>query len=120
MIVTVDPAAPEPPYEQVRRAIVDAVASGVLGPGARLPTVRELAGSLALAANTVARAYRELETAGVVVTQGRRGTFVSDPPGDATAEARAAAADYARRCSELGIAPADALTLVRAALGLGT
>ena len=120
MIVTVDPSAPEPPYEQVRRAVVDAVASGVLGPGARLPTVRELAGSLALAANTVARAYRELETAGVVVTRGRRGTFISAPPADATAAARAAAADYARRCAELGISPTDALDLARTALALDT
>jgi DNA-binding transcriptional regulator YhcF (GntR family) len=82
-----------------------------------LPTVRELAGNLMLAANTVARAYRELEAAGVVETQGRRGTFVAQPT-DPTATARLAAEDYARNCADLGVDPVVALDLVRAALAL--
>ena len=115
VIISVDPALPSPPYEQVRAAIADAVAGGSLRPGTRLPTVRELAGNLALAANTVARAYRELEAAGVVETQGRRGTFVAQPT-DPVAVARAAAEDYASSCADLGVDPEVALDLVRAAL----
>ena len=115
MIISVDPASPVPPYEQVREAIAGAVADGALRPGTRLPTVRALAGNLALAPNTVARAYRELEAAGVVETQGRRGTFVAHPV-DPVALATLAAEDYARRCADLGIDPATALALARAAL----
>ena len=113
MIITVDPASGVPPYEQVRAAIAEAVSSGALAAGARLPTVRELAGNLALAANTVARAYRELEAASIVETRGRRGTFVAVPAG----AAEAAAVEYAQRCRDLGIEPAEALRLVRRALG---
>lgn len=118
MIITVDPASPVPPYEQVRAAIATAVDDGRLAPGDRLPTVRELAGNLALAPNTIARAYRELEGAGTVETRGRRGTFVAAPPDDPTAAARLAAQAYARRCHDLGLDPHTALTLARTALGL--
>ncbi|HEV7759975.1 MAG TPA: GntR family transcriptional regulator, partial [Acidimicrobiales bacterium] len=95
-----------------------AVRGGDLAPGARLPTVRELAGNLALAANTVARSYRELEAAGVVVTRGRRGTFVAAVPEDPDAAGRRAAEAYVERSRELGLEPGEALALVAAALGL--
>ncbi len=68
---------PTPPYEQLRRQLVDLVISGVLGPGERLPPVRQLAADLGLAVGTVARAYRELDAAGVVVTRRGAGTRVS-------------------------------------------
>jgi len=118
VIITVDPSSPVPPYEQVRAAITTAIDDGSLSPGARLPTVRELAGNLALAPNTVARAYRELESEGALETRGRRGTFVATPPNDPADAARLAAHAYAQRCREIGIDPEDALTLVRTALGL--
>ena len=56
------------------------VASGVLGPGEELPPIRALAGQLLINPNTVARAYLELEHAGIVVKRGTVGTFVSDAP----------------------------------------
>lgn len=118
MIISVDPSSPVPPYEQVRAAIAAAVNDGSLSPGARLPTVRELAGNLALAPNTVARAYRELESVGVVETRGRRGTFVAAPPEDPVDAARLAAQAYAERCREVGVDREDALALVQMALGL--
>jgi DNA-binding transcriptional regulator YhcF (GntR family) len=118
VIISVDPSAAVPPYEQVRAAITAAVRGGDLAPGTRLPTVRELAGNLALAANTVARAYRELEAAGVVVTRGRRGTFVAAVTEDPDAAGRRAAEAYVERSRELGLAPGDALALVAVALGL--
>lgn len=68
---------PTPPYEQLRRQLVDLVDSGVLGPGERLPPVRQLAADLGLAVGTVARAYRELDAAGIVVTRRGAGTRVS-------------------------------------------
>ena len=57
--VTVDLGAAEPPYEQVRTQIAGLIATGRLGEGDRLPTVRALAADLGTAANTVARAYKE-------------------------------------------------------------
>src|SRR6185312_8956570 len=54
--------------------------SGVLSPGAELPPIRALAEQLVINPNTVARAYRELEHAGIVVKRGTVGTFVSDAP----------------------------------------
>jgi DNA-binding transcriptional regulator YhcF (GntR family) len=78
-VLSVDPASGAPPYEQLRRQVVEQVAAGMLRPGARLPPVRRLAEDLGLAAGTVARAYRELEAAGVVETRGRAGTVVARP-----------------------------------------
>jgi DNA-binding transcriptional regulator YhcF (GntR family) len=66
--------------------------------------------------NTVARAYRELETAGIVETRGRFGTFVARVDPADTAMATAAHA-YAEAARALGIAKADALRYVEAAFG---
>ena len=77
MRFTIDQASPEPPFEQLRAQVAAAVATGELPAAEKLPTVRQLAADLGLAANTVARAYRELEADGVVATRGRRGTFVA-------------------------------------------
>ena len=76
MDITVHVNAPEPVYEQIVRQIHDAVKSGTLKPDAALPTVRQLAGDLRLNRNTVARAYKLLEDHGVILTAGRKGTFV--------------------------------------------
>jgi DNA-binding transcriptional regulator YhcF (GntR family) len=65
------------PYEQVRVQLAARIGDGRLPAGSRLPTVRALAGELGLAVNTVARAYKELEADGLVVTEGRRGTRVT-------------------------------------------
>lgn len=114
--LVVDADSHVPPYEQVRGQIVDLTESGALPPGHRLPTVRRLADDLGLAPNTVARAYRELEQAGVVVTRGRNGTFVAVRGSDRDREAAVAALQYVRRVRELGVDAGQALDLVRAAL----
>jgi GntR family transcriptional regulator len=76
MNIRVDTTSPVPPYEQVRSQIRTMVTSGVLGPGTRLPPIRQLAGDLGLAINTVGRAYRELEAEGLLEARGRHGTLV--------------------------------------------
>jgi GntR family transcriptional regulator len=78
MDITIVATSPEPVYEQIVRQIQDGVASGTLPHGAPLPTVRQLAGDLQLNRNTVARAYKQLEDRGVILTAGRRGTFVRE------------------------------------------
>ena len=69
--VRVDQHAAKPLFDQLRTQIIDGIRDGTLPPGTRLPTVRELAGQMGLAVNTVARAYRELETAGILETRMR-------------------------------------------------
>jgi GntR family transcriptional regulator len=80
MEIRLDPGDKAPPYEQIKVAVIGLVASGELKPGFRLPPIRQLAGDLGLAPNTVARAYRELETDGFVRSRGRRGTTIVDQP----------------------------------------
>ncbi|MCY2967646.1 MAG: GntR family transcriptional regulator [Planctomycetota bacterium] len=67
-----------PIYLQIVNQIKYLVASGSLAPGAELPAIRVLAEQLIVNPNTVARAYRELESAGVVEKRRTAGTFVSD------------------------------------------
>ena len=116
-LITIDPAADQPPFEQVRSQLARQISDRTLAVGTRLPTVRALATDLGLAANTVARAYRELEEAGMVETRGRAGTFVSALGDRSRAALRQAAAEYASTAKALGIDPAEALEAVRAALG---
>jgi DNA-binding transcriptional regulator YhcF (GntR family) len=114
----IDPQSQVPPFEQVRMQLAAQAAAGELPAGTRLPTVRALATELGLAVNTIARAYRELEQAGVVETRGRHGTFVTAAAGRVPAEAQRLAAEFADRTRRLGVAPEAALALVRAALNL--
>ncbi|MFD0785737.1 GntR family transcriptional regulator, partial [Micromonospora azadirachtae] len=83
MLISVDLDSSVPPYEQVRGQLAEMIGDGRLPVGTRLPTVRQLAADLNLAPNTVARAYRELEGAGLLETRGRNGTFVAPGRDDA-------------------------------------
>jgi DNA-binding transcriptional regulator YhcF (GntR family) len=77
--VSVDTTSPVPPYQQIRFQLDKLIRSGRLGTGQRLPSVRQLAVDLGLAAGTVARAYRELESSGRVETRRGAGTTVVGP-----------------------------------------
>lgn len=76
MDIVIQTSSPEPVYEQIVRQIHEAVKSGRLRADTPLPTVRQLAGDLVINRNTVARAYRILEEQGVILTAGRKGTFI--------------------------------------------
>ncbi len=115
---TLDSETSTPPFEQLRVQVIEAVRDGSLVPGDKLPTVRTLAADLGIAANTVARAYRELERDDVIETRGRNGTFVSTVGDPTHQQAQLAAVAYADRVKSLGISPDDALSIVRAALGI--
>jgi GntR family transcriptional regulator len=78
MHLRVNPTDGVPIYLQVVNQVKYLVAAGRLAPGEELPPIRTLAERLTINPNTVARAYRELEIAGVVVKRGTTGTFVSD------------------------------------------
>jgi DNA-binding transcriptional regulator YhcF (GntR family) len=115
-VITIDPASDLPPYEQVRVQIARQVASGELVVGAKLPTVRRLATDLGLAPNTVARSYRELEAAGIIETRGRGGTVVAATGDHVRRRLAKGAKVYADLAKELGVARAEALKAVTAAL----
>lgn len=112
----IDAASPTPPYEQLRVQIADAVASGELAPGAKLPTVRRLAEDLGIAPNTVARSYRELERDQVIETRGRLGSFVAPHGDQRQRQAQLAAREFAERMRHLGVEPETAIHLVTAAV----
>lgn len=118
-VYPLDATSDRMPYEQLRVQIASRAASGDLAPGTRLPTVRALATELHLAVNTVARAYRELEADGVVVTEGRRGTFVAASSAAGTGAARDAAAAYVASARRLGLALPEAVHLVERAWNAG-
>lgn len=107
-----DPGSADPPFEQLRRQVATRAARGDLPAGTRLPTVRALAEQLGVAAGTVARAYKELEADGVVVTEGRRGTSVSTSAAASGAEASQAAAAYAAEARRLGLSLDEATRLL--------
>lgn len=69
-----------PIYLQIVERMQGLIATGVIEPGDQLPTVRQLAADLRVNFNTIARAYRMLDEAGVISTQQGRGTFVLEPP----------------------------------------
>ncbi|MCP4896606.1 MAG: GntR family transcriptional regulator [bacterium] len=76
MEVQLDLKSGVPFYRQIIDRVKSSIATGELGPGDRLPTVRQLAVDLKINPNTVSRAYTELELTGLVETQMGSGTYV--------------------------------------------
>lgn len=77
-----------PIYQQLGGQIRAAIARGELKPEDKLPSVRELSRELVVNPNTIARAYLELERAGLVVSRPGLGVFVNQPQADLSDEAR--------------------------------
>ncbi len=117
MNLQVDTSSPIPPYEQIRAQIQAMVASGALVAGTRLPPIRQLAGDLGLATNTVGRAYRELELERIVEARGRHGTVVTGPAAMAARDRRLvvnhAAEAFALEAQHHGAGLDDAVAAVR-------
>lgn len=75
-----------PIYVQIMNQIKHKIATGYLTPEDQLPTVRQLAADLRVNFNTIARAYRMLDEAGMISTQHGRGTFILAPPSEEVTE----------------------------------
>ena len=114
--ITIDTDGSDPPFEQVRRGIMDLVARGDLIVGTRLPTVRALAEELGIAANTAARAYRELEAAGVIETRGRNGSFIAARSDSAREQAQRATTEHVAALRALGIDDDEIVSMLTAAV----
>ena len=117
-IFTVDPHSGVPIYLQLIAVVKRSVALGVLVPGEQLPTVKQLATTLTVNPNTVARSYRELERDGVIETSPGRGSFVrgngsGSASNKAVSDVAAAAIDGAvREAKSIGLTRADVAQLI--------
>ena len=80
-MVTINYRDGRPFYEQVKEDLRRLMVSGALQPGEKLPSVRELAGQLAINPNTIQRAYRELEAEGYIISVPGRGSFAAPQKG---------------------------------------
>ncbi|GAA0228841.1 GntR family transcriptional regulator [Cryptosporangium japonicum] len=118
-MIVIDPSSPTPPFEQLRAQLARQIQDRTLAVGTRLPAIRRLAADLGLAVNTVGRAYRELEEAGLIETRGHAGSFVSAAGEQGRARAQRAASEYAAVITSIGLDAGEALRIVQAALGHG-
>ena len=107
-----------PTYVQIVEQVRGLVASGRLQPGDQLPTVRQLAADLRINFNTVARAYRMLDEAGVISTQQGRGTYVVEAPPPARARKLRQTAleslgrEFLAAAARLGFSPAEVRRMI--------
>lgn len=116
--LAVDPRDPTPLYAQLERSIRVAIATGKLGPGDQLPTVRQLAVDLRVNANTVAKVYLALEREGVLATKRGVGSFIADAqPRSAQAghashrerQLKSIADRFLTEAASLGVTPGEAV-----------
>ncbi|MCF3122675.1 GntR family transcriptional regulator [Streptomyces luteocolor] len=118
--VRVDTTSPVPPYEQIRAQLAALITSGRLPQGERLPPVRQLAADLGLAAGTVARAYRELESASLIQTRRGAGTKVAPLPAGPSHpdpdHLALLAREFTRTARALGATDTEVLQAVKEAL----
>jgi GntR family transcriptional regulator len=111
-----------PIYEQIVEQVRAWILKGRLKPGDQLPTVRQLALDLRVNLNTVARAYRILDEAGIISTQRGRGTYIWEQPSEAAmAQLRQKsliemARDYLAEAARLGFSPQEALEQIQSVL----
>ncbi len=110
--IEIDRHGSAPPFRQLRTQLESLVAQGSLPAGYRLPTVRRLAEQLGIAAGTVARAYRELEAAGILDTRGRHGTYVAGEDPEGRRRLTEAAREFARVASGTALSPDQAIELL--------
>jgi DNA-binding transcriptional regulator YhcF (GntR family) len=117
--VSIDPDSPVPPFEQLRGQLDRQIRAGLLPAGSRLPTVRQLAADLALAKNTIVRAYRALEHDGLVTGDRRRGTVVlerSTTSSERNSIIAAAARRYANDLAGINATADEAVAALQKAL----
>lgn len=124
MPIRLDTTDPRPIYLQIADAIRRDITAGVLQPGDRLPSVRELAADLRINPNTVQHAFRELDQAGLLEASRGQGTFVAERvPRSATGEVhRQVAAMAIRQAEQAGMSTEELIAAIRrldAQLGRG-
>jgi GntR family transcriptional regulator len=122
MLFRPNPSSGVPIYLQLMEQVRHGVETGVLRPGDQLPGIRRVAEELVINPNTVAKAYRELEHAGVVELRQGAGAFIAErsaaaPPTDRLREAQKVVAETLRALRAQGLSEAEIRRLVEAELG---
>ncbi|MGG1347497.1 GntR family transcriptional regulator YtrA [Bacillus subtilis] len=77
-MIQIDPRSSTPIYEQIIQQMKELCLKGIMKPGDKLPSVRELATIIIANPNTVSKAYKELEREGIIETLRGRGTYISE------------------------------------------
>ena len=114
MRIEINPDASVPVFQQICDAVVGGIVAGSITPGSHLPPVRRLATDLDVAANTVAKAYKQLALEGHVRTHGRNGTIVLSPPAaDSADECTATATAFVEAARRHGLSVTEAVGVVR-------
>ena len=118
MFVVLSASNPDPMYKQVTDQVRDAIASGDLKPGEKLPSIREMAKALEISVITIKRAYLDLETEGYILTRAGLGSFVADVNRDRLraeklAQFKTELTRIVRTGEKFGISPDDVVQLVR-------
>lgn len=110
-----------PIFAQIAERIQMQIVSGYYPPGAKLPSVRELAAVAAVNPNTMQKAFAELERSGLIVTQRTNGRAVTENAelirGVKTMQAEKLLADFSAKMKELGYTGQDVVELCREVLG---
>jgi GntR family transcriptional regulator len=121
MLFRVNQSSGIPLYLQLVEQVKHAIEMGALRPGEQLPTIRKVAEDLVMNPNTVARAYRELEYAGIVEVKHGAGAFVSHSatgPTRVLRKAQAVAQTAIERLAALGLTEEEIRRLVENELAL--
>jgi len=118
LFIALSPSNPDPMYKQVTDQIKNAVASGDLKAGDKLPSIRELTDALKISAITIKRAYLDLENDGFIITRAGLGSFVADIDRDRLKEEklvefRTALKGILASGAKFGIGAGDVVRLVR-------
>ena len=114
-MISINYRDPRPIYEQIQSELRRLMLTGALPPGSRLPSVRELAGQLAINPNTIQRAYRELETDGYILSVAGKGSFVAQVDQIAEQQKKQAVSAFqaaAQRLRALGLTDAQLTQLL--------
>jgi GntR family transcriptional regulator len=117
--ILVDLRSGIPIYIQIMDQIRHQVASGDLKPDDQLPTVRQLAAELRVNFNTIARAYRLLDEAGLISTQQGRGTYIVEPRGEDRSEMLQKEAmleltrQYIKEAAQLGYGYQEMISIIK-------
>ena len=114
-MISINYRDPRPIYEQIQSELRRLMLTGALPPGSRLPSVRELAGQLAINPNTIQRAYRELEADGYILSVAGKGSFVAQVDRIAEQQKKQAVSSFraaAQRLRALGLTDAQLAQLL--------
>ena len=114
-MVLLDYRDSRPIYVQIMEGLRGQIRAGVLLPGDKLPSVRELAAKLSINPNTIQRAYRDLEREGWILSVPGKGSFVCDSPGPVPGERESLLSEFEETVKKLlaaGISPEELIGCV--------